>query len=94
MHTIRYAITPRAAAFAPDGNLIGNLGDAQAADIFGIKFISRTSTGVDGHAPDGRSVQVKPTVQNAGSVQDDRYQSRATIVFPFGHGRLHGRAAV
>ena len=46
-------------SFTLDGNLIGDLGEAIAADIFGIKLIGRNGTGIDGHAPDGRSVQVK-----------------------------------
>jgi len=46
-------------SFTLDGNLIGDLGEALAADIFGIKLIARNGTGIDGHAPDGRSVQVK-----------------------------------
>lgn len=45
--------------FALDGNLIGDLGEAIAADIFDLKLIARNGTGIDGYAPDGRSVQVK-----------------------------------
>ncbi len=46
-------------SFTLDGNLIGDLGEALAADIFGITLSPRNGTGIDGHAPDGRSVQVK-----------------------------------
>jgi len=46
-------------AFTLDGNLIGDLGEALAADVFGLKLVARNGTGIDGHAPDGRSVQVK-----------------------------------
>ena len=46
-------------SFTLDGNLVGDLGEALAADIFGVKLITRNGTGIDGHAPDGRSVQVK-----------------------------------
>lgn len=46
-------------SFTLDGNLIGDLGEAIAAEIFGLKLVARNGTGIDGHAPDGRSVQVK-----------------------------------
>jgi hypothetical protein len=46
-------------SFTLDGNLIGDLGEALAADIFGINLIVRNGVGIDGYAPDGRSVQVK-----------------------------------
>ena len=45
--------------FTLDGNLIGDLGEVIAADIFGIKLIPRNGTGIDGHSPTGRSVQIK-----------------------------------
>ncbi|MFC0009221.1 DUF6998 domain-containing protein [Devosia nitrariae] len=48
-----------ALSFTLDGNLVGDLGEALAADLFGIKLIARNRTGIDGYAPDGRSVQVK-----------------------------------
>lgn len=47
--------------FTLDGNLIGDLGEAIAAELFGVRLSVRNGTGIDGHAPDGRSVQVKTT---------------------------------
>lgn len=49
--------------FTLDGNFIGDLGEALAAEMFGIRLVdSRSSTGIDGYAPDGKtSVQVKAT---------------------------------
>ena len=48
--------------FTIDGNLVGDLGEAIAAELFGIKLVpARSTQGVDGYAPDGRSVQVKAT---------------------------------
>ncbi|EHH05455.1 hypothetical protein ATCR1_15031 [Agrobacterium tumefaciens CCNWGS0286] len=47
--------------FTLDGNLIGDIGEAVAAELFGLKLSARNGTGIDGHAPDGRSVQVKAT---------------------------------
>lgn len=52
--------------FTLDGNLIGDIGEAVAAELFGLKLSARNGTGVDGHAPDGRSVQVKSTGTNRG----------------------------
>jgi hypothetical protein len=46
-------------SFTLDGNLVGDLGEALAADIFGIDLTSRSAEGVDGIAPCGRSVQIK-----------------------------------
>jgi hypothetical protein len=53
-------------SFTLDGNLVGDLGEAIAADIFGIKLVARNGTGIDGHAPDGRSVQVKASATKRG----------------------------
>lgn len=52
--------------FTLDGNLIGDIGEAVAAELFSLKLSPRNGTGIDGHAPDGRSVQVKATGTNRG----------------------------
>ena len=52
--------------FTLDGNLIGDIGEAVAAELFGLTLSPRNGTGIDGHAPDGRSVQVKATGTNRG----------------------------
>lgn len=52
--------------FTLDGNLIGDIGEAVAAELFGLKLSTRNGTGIDGYAPDGRSVQVKATGTNRG----------------------------
>lgn len=53
--------------FTLDGNLVGDLGEAIAAEIFGIKLVpARSTTGIDGFAPDGRTVQVKATGRGRG----------------------------
>lgn len=49
--------------FTLDGNLVGDIGEAIAAELFGITLSARNGTGIDGHAPDGRSVQVKARVR-------------------------------
>lgn len=53
--------------FTLDGNLVGDLGEAIAAEIFGITLVpARSTTGIDGYAPDGRTVQVKATGRGRG----------------------------
>jgi len=48
--------------FTLDGNLVGDIGEAIAAELFGVKLVETKSTeGIDGYAPDGRTVQVKAT---------------------------------
>jgi hypothetical protein len=49
--------------FTLDGNLVGDLGEALAAEMFGLRLVSTRSTaGIDGLAPDGKTtVQVKAT---------------------------------
>jgi hypothetical protein len=53
--------------FTLDGNLVGDLGEAVAADIFGLKLTGRSNEGIDGYAPDGRSVQVKASGTKRGA---------------------------
>lgn len=51
-----------ALSFTLDGNLVGDLGEAIAAELFDIKLVeTRSAQGVDGYGPDGRTVQVKAT---------------------------------
>jgi hypothetical protein len=47
--------------FTLDGNLVGDLGEAIAVELFGIRLVETKSTeGIDGYAPDGRTtVQIK-----------------------------------
>ncbi|WP_091145781.1 hypothetical protein [Novosphingobium sp. CF614] len=53
--------------FTFDGNLVGDLGEAVAADLFGIMLTGRSNEGIDGYAPDGRSVQVKASGTKRGA---------------------------
>lgn len=49
-------------SFTLDGNLVGDLGEALAMDLFDIRLVEVKSTAaIDGFTPDGRSVQVKAT---------------------------------
>ena len=47
--------------FTLDGKLVGDLAEVIATELFGLILCKRRTPGVDGHAPDGRSVQVKAT---------------------------------
>lgn len=49
-------------SFTFDGNLVGDLGEAMAVVWFGVRLSeSRSETGIDGIAPNGKTVQVKAT---------------------------------
>ena len=54
--------------FTFDGNLIGDIGEALAAELFGVQLVETKSTvGIDGFASDGRTVQVKATGTKRGA---------------------------
>lgn len=52
--------------FTLDGNLVGDIGEALAVEHFDITLNDRCGEGIDGTAPDGRSVQVKTTGSGRG----------------------------
>lgn len=54
--------------FTLDGNLVGDIGESIAAELFGVQLVPGNGTGIDGHATDGRSVQVKTTGTGRGPV--------------------------
>lgn len=55
--------------FTLDGNLVGDIGEAIAAELFGVTLVAAKSTeGIDGYAADGRTVQVKATGTKRGPV--------------------------
>lgn len=48
--------------FTFDGNFVGDLAQAIAVEMFGVKLTpAKKLEGIDGFAPDGRSVQIKAT---------------------------------
>jgi len=66
--------------------LVGDIGEAVAAELFGVKLSARDGTGIDGHAPDGRSVQVKASGSNRGPafrVVDTRADHLLFLSFDF-----------
>ena len=52
--------------FTFDGKLVGDIGEALAVEIFGIKLTKKGNRAIDGHAPDGRSVQIKASGSGLG----------------------------
>lgn len=55
--------------FTLDGNLVGDIGEAISVELFGIRLDdTRAAEGIDGIAPDGRTVQVKATGTGRGPV--------------------------
>jgi hypothetical protein len=53
--------------FTLDGNLVGDLGEAVAAELFGLRLTGRGNEGIDGYARDGRSVQIKASGTKRGA---------------------------
>ena len=47
--------------FTLDGKLVGDLAEVIAAELFGLTLCERRTAGVDCHAKDGRSMQIKAT---------------------------------
>lgn len=48
--------------FTLDGNLVGDIGEALAVELFGVRLVKAKSTeGIDGHVDGARTVQVKAT---------------------------------
>ena len=52
--------------FTLDGKLVGDIGEAVASELFGLRL--EPGEGIDGYAPDGRSVQVKASGSNRGAL--------------------------
>lgn len=49
-------------SFTLDGNLVGDLGEALAMDLFDLRLVeTKSATAIDGYTPEGRSVQIKAT---------------------------------
>ena len=50
-----------------DGNLVGDIGESLAVELFGIRLVDgKSHPGIDGYSADGRSVQVKATGRGLG----------------------------
>ena len=75
----RYAATNL--RFTLDGNLVGDLGEALAHEVFKIRLTKRSSEGIDGYAPDGRSVQIKASGTARGPVFRNTQMRADHLVF-------------
>lgn len=69
--------------FTLDGNLVGDIGEALSVINFGIRLVDTAShPGIDGYAPDGRSVQVKATATGRGAAfRQTEFEANHLIVF-------------
>ena len=67
--------------FTLDGNLVGDIGEALAVEYFGITLNDRCGEGIDGTAPDGRSVQVKTTGSGRGPAFRDTEHAHYLLFF-------------
>ena len=77
--------------FTLDGNLVGDIGEAVAAELFGIELVQANGTGIDGHAADGRSVQVKATGSGYGpAFRHVDTRADHLLFFDFDFGNLKG----
>lgn len=54
--------------FTLDGNLVGDIGEALAAELFGVTLVeTKSAEGIDGYLAGGRTVQVKATGTRRGA---------------------------
>jgi len=65
-NTLRKKYAEHNLKFTLDGNLVGDIGEAISVGMFGIKLSDANTSGIDGFAPDGRTVQIKATGTNRG----------------------------
>ena len=80
--------------FTLDGNLVGDTGEAVAAQLFGLTLSSRNGTGFDGSAPDGRTVQVKATGTKRGPpIRMIDYRAEHLLFLEFDLYELTGNVA-
>ena len=78
-------------AFTLDGKLVGDIGEAVAAEMYDLTLTPGGGSGIDGHAADGRTVQVKATGTGRGPVFR-RVETRADhlIFIDFDFANLEG----
>ena len=74
--------------FTFDGNLVGDIGEALAVELFGLDLTqSKSSEGVDGTAPDKRTVQVKTTGTGRGpAFRKTKLDAQQLLVFSIDFG--------
>ena len=77
--------------FTLDGNLVGDIGEALASDLFGIKLSDANLAGIDGYAPNGWSVQIKATGTGRGpAFRNTAERARQLIFLSFDFENLKG----
>lgn len=89
---LRYHYLTSGLKFTLDGNLVGDLGEAIAVEIFGITLSTAASEGWDGIATDGRTVQVKATGTRRGPVfRNTEMRADHLLFFDLDFDLLKGR---
>lgn len=78
--------------FTPDGHLVGSLGEALAANAFGLELVAASTEGYDAVAPDGRRVEIKATQGHRVALQADVEHPNHIIVLRL--DRRSGKASV
>ena len=83
-NTLRKKYAEHNLKFTLDGNLVGDIGEAISVGMFGIKLSDANTSGIDGFAPDGRSVQIKATGTNRGpAFRDTSARAEHLLFFSF-----------
>lgn len=68
--------------FTFDGNLVGDIGEALAAEFFGVRLVkAKSHEAIDGYTLDGRSIQVKATGTGRGPAFRDVQKKADFLLF-------------
>ncbi len=58
---LRDQYSSKGLSFTFDGNLVGDIGEVIASNLFGLALVDRGTEGIDALVADGRGVQIKTT---------------------------------
>jgi uncharacterized protein DUF6998 len=67
--------------FTLDGNLVGDIGEAVASEIFDLILEPGNSSAIDGRTRDGRTVQIKATGTNRGPAFRNTVKRAEHLIF-------------
>lgn len=87
-----YAVT--SLRFTLDGRLVGDIAEATAAEAFGLRLCGVRTAGVDAHAHDGSSVQIKASGIGKGPAftpGEGRADHLIFLMIDFERGEAHVR---
>ena len=80
--------------FTLDGRLVGDIAEVVAAEAFGLELCQIRKPGVDAHARDGRSVQIKASGSGKGPAftpGEGRADHLVFLMINFSRGEAHVR---